>query len=162
MILLEEKKYFSRELNTFSAWTVSAFWLHAAEALEDLGCSAVLQPTFRAFGNQLRGVMYQSLFARLRPCRIAVSHDWQSQRGADNSAWEAEPGSASVAAEVLLVFWVHSQICSLFYARFSFLINYLFLFQTLLHVNMETMCWSASFKSRQRSGGTMWPLSQQD
>lgn len=78
--------------------------------LQDLGYSAAPQPTSRAFGNQLRGVMYQSLFARLRPCRIAVSHDWQSQRDADYSDREAEPGSASVAAQVLLVFWLRCQI----------------------------------------------------
>lgn len=85
--------------------------------------------------------MYQSLFARLRPCRIAVSHDWQSQRDADYSDRGAEPGSASVAAEVLLVFWVQSQIffSSLFCACFSCLIKYLFIFETLLHVNIETM-----------------------
>lgn len=147
----------------FFASAAAALYLHAAQALEDRGYSAVLQQTFRAFENQLRGVMYQSLFAGLHPCRIAVSHDWQSQRDADYSDREAESGSASVAAEVLLVFWVQCQIVSLFFcASFSFLIKYLFILATLLHVNTETMCWSASFKSWQRCGGIMWPVSQQD
>lgn len=53
-----------------------------------------------------------------------------------------------------------------------FLISYLFIFfETLLHVNMATMCWSATFKSWHwagltplfnRSRGIMWPVSEQD